>query len=97
MLFVHLDPLQFKLLEPVVGLALCLYQGVSLSLGHVQLNLEGFLQFDLSGSQTVLQAKLILAQLKGLLVQVSLTVLNTLPCLRLSYLEFSKLVLLQEF
>ncbi len=96
-LLVHLEPLHLKVLELVFELSLGFSECIALGLGHVKLDLECLLDFDLACSEAVLKAELILALLEGLLVEVALAVLDPLPGLGLAELELAQLVLLKKF
>lgn len=95
MLLVKLDSLDLQILETDLSLPLRLRQCISFVLRHQELHFKSLLGLVLAGTQDLLIAELALPQLKGLLVQVTLAVLDTVPSLLLAYLELSKFVLLE--
>ena len=95
MLLVKLDSLDLQILQADLSLPLRLREGVSFILGHQELHFKSLLGLVLVSTQDLLIAELALPQLKGLLVQVTLAVLDTVPSLLLAYLELSQFVLLK--
>lgn len=95
MLLVKLDSLHFEVFKSDLSLPLRLGECVSFVAGHEKLHFQGLLGLVLSGTEDFLIADLALTHFEGLLIQVSLTVFDSLPCFSLTYLELPELILLQ--
>jgi hypothetical protein len=84
MFFVHLDAVHLKVFEFELALSLSLRKAVSFGFYHVKLYFKGLFHFCFPGAEDFFVSYHLLSLLKCLFIQVSLSVLDSFPSLRLS-------------
>ena len=73
-----------EVLETELHVTFVLGEGLSLSTGKLELDLEGLLGLVLTCAEDVLVTELLLTYFKSLLVDISLPIIDPLPCFRFS-------------
>ena len=84
MLTVKTQTLVLEVLETELHVTFVLGEGLSLCTGKLELDLEGLLGLVLTCAEDVLVTELLLTYFKSLLVDISLPIIDPLPCFRFS-------------